>query len=162
MAEKTIYNLSEKIEMVMSHPEEVIMNKTDDFNLWILRSGKVGLTYSRPGSELSGQIMDSVAVKEGKEPMALSLNFITKKQLTYEVKSLSYSSFYYLDFKKLIETLKDSESDFQYYCFVRDKLKNIPDEFDVARCKVCKNRFHFKFDCPVLHYQPNRDKAIFS
>ena len=99
--EKTIYNLAEKIEMLMSHPEEIIRNKTDDFNLWILRSGEVGLIYQRPGADCNGDIIDKIVVKDN-EPFILSLNFITKKQLPYEIKSLQYSSFYYLSFQKLI------------------------------------------------------------
>ena len=40
--------------MLMSHPEEIIRNKDDDFNLWILRSGEVGLTHLRRGSDING------------------------------------------------------------------------------------------------------------
>ena len=110
----------------MSHPEEIIRNKTDDFNLWILRSGAVGLVYQRPGADFNGQIIDKIVVK-GNEPFILSLNFITKRQLPYEIKSLQYSSFYYLDFQTLISTLKENISDFYYYSYMRDKIKNIPD-----------------------------------
>lgn len=49
-----------------------------------------------------------------------------------------------------------------YYCFNRDKIKNIPDEFEVHLCSICKDRYHYKFDCPLLHHMPNRDKIIFS
>lgn len=96
MMEKTIYNLAEKIEMLMSHPEEIIRNKTEDFNLWIMRSGEVGLVCSRGGSDLNNQIMDKIVMENNAQPFVLSLNFITKQQLPYEFKSLEYSSFYFM------------------------------------------------------------------
>lgn len=80
----------------MSHPEEIIRNKSDDFNLWILRSGEVGLTFERRGSDMNGEIMDKIVVKGNQQPFLLSLNFITKNQLNYEMKSLQYSSLYFL------------------------------------------------------------------
>ena len=46
--------------MVMAHPEEIIRNKTDDFNLWILRNGEVGLSYNRRGADINGQIIDKI------------------------------------------------------------------------------------------------------
>lgn len=45
---------------------------------------------------------------------------------------------------------------------MRDKIKNIPDEFEVSRCSLCKDRFHYKFDCPLIHHTPNRDIIIFT
>lgn len=44
---------------------------------------------------------------------------------------------------------------------MRDKIKNIPDEFEVYKCSMCGDRFHYKFDCPLIHYIPNRDKIIY-
>ena len=47
----------------MAHPEEIIINKNDDFNLWILRSGEVALTQNRRGSDFNGEIVDKISVK---------------------------------------------------------------------------------------------------
>lgn len=78
--------------------------------------------------------MDKIMLKEGDKPFVLSLNFMTKKQLPYEFKSLEYSSFYYMDFQKLMDSLRQSDLDFQYYSYMKDKIKNIPDEFEVKKC----------------------------
>lgn len=88
LMEKTIYNLAQNIEMKMCHPEETIRNLTDDFHLWIMRSGKVGVGCHKSDSILGGKIMDQIEVKEGGAPFILSLNFITKKHLPFEFKSL--------------------------------------------------------------------------
>jgi hypothetical protein len=160
--EKTIYNLARNIEMRMSHPEEVIRNTTDDFHLWILKSGEVGLAYCRRGADVNGQIIDKIVVRGNSQPALLSLNFITKKQLPYEIKSLQYSSFYFLEFHKLIASLKESDNDFLHYAYMRDKINNVPDEFEVHPCRICEGRFHYKFDCTAIHHVPNRDKVIYS
>ena len=39
LIDKTLYNLAEKIEMTISHPEQVLRRKDDDYNLLILREG---------------------------------------------------------------------------------------------------------------------------
>ena len=39
LVDKTLYNLAEKIEMTISHPEQVLRRKDDDYNLLILREG---------------------------------------------------------------------------------------------------------------------------
>jgi hypothetical protein len=44
--------------------------------------------------------------------------------------------------------------DYELYCFLRDKCRNIPDEFEVYTCEYCKTYNHYKFTCPRLHYVP--------
>ena len=36
---------------------------------------------------------------------------------------------------------------------MRDKCKNIPDEFEILKCRHC-NTNHTQFDCPKLHFIP--------
>jgi hypothetical protein len=43
----------------------------------------------------------------------------------YEVKSQEYSIIFFLDREKTIETLKAGELDYEHYCFLRDKAKNL-------------------------------------
>lgn len=144
LMEKTIYSLAQNIEMRMCHPEETIRNVTDDFHLWIMRAGVVGLACQKRDSDLAGKIMDQITVKQGGVPFILSLNFITKRQLPFEFKSLEYSSFYFMEFTKLISSLRENDSDFQYYAFMRDKHNNLPDEFEPRKCPHCQDRFHYK------------------
>jgi hypothetical protein len=39
LIDKTLYNFAEKIEMSISHPEQVLKRIEDGFNLLILREG---------------------------------------------------------------------------------------------------------------------------
>lgn len=56
---KTLYNLAEKIEMRVSHPEEVIQHLYDDYNLIILKTGRLGFAYKRPNFEMKQLVMDT-------------------------------------------------------------------------------------------------------
>jgi hypothetical protein len=68
-------------------------------------------------------------INNSENPFLINLHFITKKRLNYEVKSLVYSILYYLDYDKLINILMESPMDYELYSYLRDKNKNILDEF---------------------------------
>ena len=50
--------------------------------------------------------------------------------------------------------------DYELYCLLRDKCRNIPDEFEVKACQFCENYNHFKFTCPRLHYAPFEQQVV--
>lgn len=50
--------MAEKIQMRVSHPEEVIQRFDDDFNLIILKAGQMGFGCKRPGFQLCNFIMN--------------------------------------------------------------------------------------------------------
>ena len=147
--------------MRMCHPQETIRHLKDDFHLWIMRSGQVGVSCQKNDTLIGGKIMDQIVVKKGKAPFILSLNFITKRHLSYEFKSLEYSSFYFIPFSNFIKALRQNDSDYQYYAFMRDKHNNLPDEFQPKKCPYCKDHFHYKMECPTIHFVPNTDKIVF-
>ncbi len=124
---KTLYNMAEKIEMKVSHPEETIQHLYDDYNLMILKTGKLGFVCKRPNSDMTQFIMDSKAIKETDNPYLLNLDFITRKRSNYEIKSIEYAIFYFLPYDKFIEVLRETEMDFEFFCTLRDRMKSIPD-----------------------------------
>jgi hypothetical protein len=69
------------------------------------------------------------------------------------VKSLVYSVLYHLEHDKLIDILEESPMDYELYSYLRDKNKNVIDEFEVFPCEHCKTK-HTKFNCPKLHFIP--------
>ena len=36
---------------------------------------------------------------------------------------------------------------------------NIPDELEINRFSLCKDIYHYKFECPLKHYIPNGDNV---
>ena len=66
-----------------------------------------------------------------------------------------------LEYDQFIDIFKESDMDYELYCFLRDKIRNIPDEFEVYPCEYCSGKFnHFKFTCPRLHYAPYQQHVI--
>lgn len=58
-----------------------------------------------------------------------------------------------------IDTLKTGELDYEHFCFLRDRIKNFDNEYEVFKCEFCES-CHTKFDCPKLHYIPLRKHAV--
>lgn len=85
----------------MSHPEEIIQNLYDDYNLLILKSGSVGFVSKRPNCEATPFVMDVLKLK-GDKPEILNLDFIPRKRSSYEIKSMQYSVFYFMTYEKFV------------------------------------------------------------
>ena len=60
-------------------------------------------------------------MKENEKPKILSLDFIKRKIINYEVKSLFYSVIYFLDYENFMISLKECDMDFDLFCQMKDK-----------------------------------------
>ena len=49
--------------------------------------------------------------------------------------------------------------DYEFFCTLKDRMKSIPDEFEVFDCELCEGK-HLKSLCPKLHYIPYVDTII--
>jgi AMMECR1 domain-containing protein len=49
--------------------------------------------------------------------------------------------------------------DYEYYCSLRDKMKSVPDEFELFKCETCNGK-HLKAICPRLHFIPYIETVI--
>jgi hypothetical protein len=63
LIDKTLYNFAEKIEMTISHPEQLLRKIDDEYNLLILRDGEVGYTVKRRNCDFNGMVIDKVKVR---------------------------------------------------------------------------------------------------
>lgn len=80
---KTLYNLAERIEMRVSHPDEVIQKADDDYNLIILKSGQIGYFCKKTSFNLKDFVMNVKTIQENDKPYLLNLDFIVKKRPHY-------------------------------------------------------------------------------
>ena len=148
--------------MTISHPEQLLRRVDDEKNLLILREGTIGFTAKRRNCKFNDMTIDRVKVLDNERPFILGLEFLTRHKPNYEIKSLEYSVIYSLSYDDLISILKDSHMDYLLFCFLRDKNKSTPDEFEVLECEICKNgQKHTKFSCPRLHYIPLHQIVIY-
>ena len=117
------------LETKISHPQEVIRALEDDFNLIILRKGHIGYSCKKNGCGFNDAIADEIRVSSGDLPFLTSLDFVSKTRPQYEIKSLQFSVLFTMEYEKFIEIFRKSDMDYELFCFLRDKCRNIPDEF---------------------------------
>ena len=160
LVDRTLSSFAQQIEMHISHPEETLRRTEDDYNLLILRDGKVGYSTKRRNCAYNEMVMDQVQVGDEDRPFLLGLEFLTRCRPSFEIKSLVYSVIYWLDYEQLITTLKESTMDYMHFCFVRDKQRSELDEFEVVPCEFCPGKKHTKFNCPKLHFVPLTQHVI--
>ena len=71
--DKTLYKLAEKIEMSITHPQQILRQKDDEFNLLVLREGEVGFTVKKNSCSFNGKIVDTIKVNKNDKPFILGL-----------------------------------------------------------------------------------------
>ena len=158
----TMLQLAEKIEMTITHPEQIIEKKNDIPGITILKQGNAAFCSKMRGSNHNNSVIDMIEVKDGEKPILLSLNFLNNlnKTKNYELVSKEYSVLYTMDIETLREILKGKDRDFEYFFFLKDKSKHILDEFEFKDCEFCSSK-HLSFNCPKLHYVPINQEIIY-
>jgi hypothetical protein len=152
--------LAESIEVNITHPEELIVNTENYMNLKILKEGRMGYCCRKLGSAYNGHVIDQISVLEGESPFLLGVEFITHRKPNFEIKSMEYSVIYGLVYDRLIQSMRKSRGDYEYFCFLRDKSKYLVDEFEINKCEHCKTK-HTRFLCPKLHFIPIKQQVIY-
>lgn len=89
--------------------------------------------------------VESINIKEDEKPKIVNFNFIKNKTMNYNIKSKSYSVLYYLSREEMMESLRNSEMDFQLFCQLKDRDECDLDENNLYPCSVCKTEYHNKF-----------------
>lgn len=83
LIDRTLYNFAEKIEMSISHPEQILKKIEDNFNLMILREGSIGYMPKRRNCRSNGMVIDRVKIYDEQKPFILGLEFLTQRRPTY-------------------------------------------------------------------------------
>jgi hypothetical protein len=98
--------------MRVSHPDEVIQKFDDDYNLIILKQGQIGYFCKKSTFTLKDYVMNIKQVQVKDRPYLLNLDFIVKTRPYYEIRSIEYCIFFFLDYNNFIEAVKDSNMDY--------------------------------------------------
>jgi hypothetical protein len=83
LLDRTLYNFAEHLETVVCHPQEIIRNIDDDYNLMILKKGQIGYICKKNGCSLNDKIVDLIKVDNNEAPFLTSLDFLSKKRPPY-------------------------------------------------------------------------------
>lgn len=77
----------------------------------ILKKGEIGYICKKNGI-LNDEIVDLIKVGNRDVPFLTSLDFLSKKRPLYEIKSLTFSVLYKLNYTHFIEIFKESDMDY--------------------------------------------------
>ena len=88
LTESTLLDLAEKIEMSITHPQQIIEKKNDRPKVLILKQGSVAFCTKMRDSSFNNTIIDTIEVKEKEKPLLLSLEFINPLKIkNYQLSS---------------------------------------------------------------------------
>ena len=84
--------------MSITHPGEIIERRDDMARIRILKKGCVAFCSKMNGSIFNNSVIDRIEIKEGQDPILLSLEFIKPLNVrNYELHSKEYSVIYTMD-----------------------------------------------------------------
>lgn len=84
----------------------------------------------------------------------VSLDFLKPRLLNYSIKSISYSILYSINKENIVKHLKQTKTDYQLFCALRDRSIYFLRDYELYKCPCCLTEYHNKFECPKLHYIP--------
>lgn len=61
--EKTLFSLAEKIEMKITHPEEVILTQERNFDVFILKNGEIGYISRKSKRKYNKYVFDRIEIE---------------------------------------------------------------------------------------------------
>jgi hypothetical protein len=96
LMDKTKNSLAEKINMIISHPEQSLRVLEDNYDLLILKEGEIGYTVKRRNCAFNDMVIDKVKIGNHQSPFIIGLEFLSHYRPIYEIKSLVYSVIYSL------------------------------------------------------------------
>jgi len=88
LLEKSIIKLAENIERQMYHPDEILRPFNSTFKVRILREGTIGYVGHNKTNWLP---LNIISKSKMDNPFLITIEFLTRKQPNYEIKSLDYS-----------------------------------------------------------------------
>ena len=150
---KSLTKVVSIIKDIRLFPEEEIFFEDDDENLsiYFVMKGKVEL-YSESG----------VTVKEiGVGELFGEIGFFTGKPRNLSAKTKDFTTLFSINRNEFIDILKKHFEDFQNFCMIRDQIMLYDNLFPLKiRCFCCNQIGHLANNCPLVHFQPDKEKVI--
>ncbi|KAL4508282.1 hypothetical protein ABPG72_003586 [Tetrahymena utriculariae] len=145
------------IKEVQCIPEQIVFSKGDSFDnsIYFVESGNIDL-YIPDNSQIS--VLQSLKAGE----CFGSYSFFTAENRTCYARSRGFSNVLKINREDFIEVLKSHSQDYEMFCHIKDKLF-FAKEFGLIYdyCFKCEGNKHLIYQCPKLHYCPDKKQLIF-
>ncbi|KAL4486684.1 hypothetical protein ABPG72_022159 [Tetrahymena utriculariae] len=128
----------------------------DEFRLIYIIQGQVELR--RSCSENSGQ--DFVIDSFGQDKVIGQVGFFSGIQDEDTFKAVDFTQVLSIPRDKFLEIVKQNEQDMQTFYSIKDKISfNYNFEDIKFKCDTCNGLVHKQYDCPLLHFDKQRQKV---
>ncbi|EAR99567.2 cation channel family protein (macronuclear) [Tetrahymena thermophila SB210] len=145
------------IKEIQCIPEQIIFSKGDSFDhsIYFVESGNIDL-YIPDNSQIS--VLQSLKAGE----CFGTYSFFTAEDRTCCARSKGFSNILKINREDFIEVLKSHSQDYEMFCHIKDKLY-FQKEFGLIYdyCFKCEGNRHLIYQCPKLHYCPDKKQLIF-
>lgn len=145
----------------MLYSSEIIVAEGDvPTSFFILKKGKLRATLNSFNS-ITKNFNVSQDNPKGKEFMWVLLEeTIRETPSTFTLKSQGHSITLSIPKVQLIAMLRDKKSDYESYCFLRDRISLASEQIKELKCSLCPRANHHPLKCPFYHYVPKRDLVV--
>lgn len=160
---KTIKAIAVELERKMCYQTEVVVGEGEvvkDFLM--LKEGRVQNLVSNFRDET--KVVDELVLPMSRRPhkylWVIFRDSIVQGRSSFTVKSKDNAILMRLPVDKAMEILKDDQTDYQIFCYFRDRVQLEGMGIFQKSCAQCPNVDHSSLHCPYYHYIPKRSIVI--
>ncbi|EAS04641.2 cyclic nucleotide-binding domain protein (macronuclear) [Tetrahymena thermophila SB210] len=147
-------------------PEEIVYNSdvsSQDVWIYFVQSGELEVYIQPPNSKCQPQDNSSTSTVSilRKGDHFGEFSFFSGQQPKMNLKSLSFSKLIKIKRSDFLRILIEDQEEYETFCMIKDMILLQKDGTRLkVKCISCKDYTHEVGDCPYLHLQPNKYKAI--
>ncbi|KAM3132071.1 hypothetical protein pb186bvf_015815 [Paramecium bursaria] len=150
--EETRVKLLKAIKVIFIQPEQTITSHLEDEQCWCyIESGQLNFH-----SNLNQQI-DVISFKSG-QYFGME-EFITGQMPQLQLQSQSFVKLLIIKRSQFLSILKENPQDYEIFCNIRDLLVQKQIQMQNV-CISCNCSGHQVEHCPIVHFQPDRERII--
>ncbi|KAL4508017.1 hypothetical protein ABPG72_021390 [Tetrahymena utriculariae] len=161
-SEKIRQEIQSEFSEAVYGPGDCILNQgKPSKNLYFVISGEIQQVIKLKETSYNQQQQKQVIVQILKQGDTFDYeSFIGNYPCKYEYISKNTSQVAYIQKEVFLDILQNYRLDYEQYCMLvhNIKLKNQCSLF--KECQSCKNKFHNILNCPLLHYEVNKELLL--
>ncbi|KAL4492847.1 hypothetical protein ABPG73_010396 [Tetrahymena malaccensis] len=132
-------------------PNQIIFQENDTENLGILIILEGSIEMTKRVSQ-SQDVSKTLSIL-GKGQSTGLMSFFTGQLRTATARSKSFTTIIRIQRDEFIKIIKENETDFQQFNFIKDKIQIYGNYEDIRiQCSLCKKFTHYTSDCPLVHF----------
>ena len=87
-------------------------------------------------------------------------SFLTGKPHHFSCKTIEFTSIFAISHEKFVEIMRENNEDYESYCMIKDSIALNNKGVLNLTCFSCESKNHTINHCPLIHYEPDKEKII--